>query len=81
MIKKECLSSKKKNMENFVTLTIGMNNMYKCCYKCEIMSCYHISSVIRQSFFSFQNNPKSLDASHMMDLDLWGILGRVKVVL
>ena len=41
---------------------------------------YHISSVIRQSF-SFQNNPKDLDPSYKMDLDLWDCLGRVKLVL
>ena len=32
-------------------------------------------------FFSFQNNPKDLDPSYKMDLDLWGCLGRVKLVL
>ena len=42
---------------------------------------YRISSVIRQSFFSFQNNPKDLDPSCKMDLDLWDCLGRVKLVL
>ena len=41
---------------------------------------YHISSVIRWSF-SFQNNPKDLDLSCKMDLDLWDCLGRVKLVL
>ena len=39
---------------------------------------YCISSVIRQSF---QNNPKDLDLSYKMDLDLWNCLGRVKLVL
>ena len=32
-------------------------------------------------FFSFQNNPKNLDPSYKMDLDLWDCLGRVKLVL
>ena len=32
-------------------------------------------------FFSFQNNPKDLDLSCKMDLDLWNCLGRVKLVL
>ena len=32
-------------------------------------------------FFSFQNNPKNLDPSYQMDLDLWDCLGRVKPVL
>ena len=41
---------------------------------------YHISLVIRQ-IFSFQNNPKDLDPSCKMDLDLWDCLGRVKLVL
>ena len=31
--------------------------------------------------FSFQNNPKNLDLSYKMDLDLWDSLGRVKLVL
>ena len=31
---------------------------------------YSISSDIRQTFFSFQNNPKDLDPSYKMDLDL-----------
>ena len=30
---------------------------------------------------SFQNNPKDLDPSCKMDLDLWDCLGRVKLVL
>ena len=42
---------------------------------------YHISSVIRHSYFSFQNNPKNLDMSYKMDLDLWNCLRRVKLVL
>ena len=32
-------------------------------------------------FFSFQNNPKDLDPSCKMDLDLWDCLGRVNLVL
>ena len=31
--------------------------------------------------FSFQNNPKNLDLSYKMDLDLRDCLGRVKLVL
>ena len=44
---------------------------------------YCISSIIRQSFFSFsfQNNPKYLDLSYKTDLDLCNCLGRVKPVL
>ena len=41
---------------------------------------YRISLVMRQSF-SFQNNPKDLDPSYKMDLDLWDCLGRVKLIL
>ena len=41
---------------------------------------YRISSVIRQ-FFSFQNNPKNLDLSYKMDLNLWDCFGRVNLVL
>ena len=39
---------------------------------------YRISSIIRRSFF-FQNNPKDLDPSCKMDLDLRDCLGRVKI--
>ena len=42
---------------------------------------YLISLAIRQSFFSLQNNPESLDPSFKMDLDLWDCLGRAKLVL
>ena len=35
----------------------------------------------KTEFFSFQNNPKDLDPSWKMDLDLWDGLGRVKFVL
>ena len=42
---------------------------------------YCISSVRRQEFFSFQNNPKNLDPSYKIDLDLWDCLGRVKLIL
>ena len=35
----------------------------------------------KTQFFSFQNNPKDLDPSYRMDLDLWDCLGRVKLVL
>ena len=34
----------------------------------------------RTEFFSFQNNPKDLDPSCKMDLDLWDYLGRVLLV-
>ena len=40
-----------------------------------------ISSVIRQSFFSFQNNSKNLDLSCKTYLALWDYLGMVKLVL
>ena len=42
---------------------------------------YSISSVIRESFFSFQNNQINIDPSYKMDLDLLDCLGRVKLVL
>ena len=35
----------------------------------------------KTEFFSFQNNPKDLDPSYKMDLDLWDCSGRVKLVL
>ena len=37
--------------------------------------------VYKTEFFSFQNNPKNLDPSYKMDLDLWDFLRRVKLVL
>ena len=33
----------------------------------------------KTEFFPFQNNPKDLDTSCKMDLDLWGCLRRVKI--
>ena len=36
---------------------------------------YHISLVIRQFNFSYQNNPKNLDPSYKMDLDFLDCLG------
>ena len=35
----------------------------------------------KMEFFSFRNNPKNLDPSYEMDLDLWDCLGRIKFVL
>ena len=35
---------------------------------------------LEDRFFTFQNNPKNLDMSYKMDLDLWGCLGRVKLI-
>ena len=34
----------------------------------------------KREFFSFKNNPKNLDPSYKMNLDLWDCLGRVKLV-
>ena len=50
------------------------------CTHSEDTARYHISSVIRRSFF-FQNNPKDLDPSCKTDLDLLDCLGRVNLVL
>ena len=36
---------------------------------------------LQDGVFAFQNNPKDLDPSYKMDLDLWDCLGRVKLVL
>ena len=47
----------------------------------EKIKLYHISSVISRVFFSFQYNPKNLDSSYKMDLDLWDCLGTVELVL
>ena len=33
----------------------------------------------KTEFFSFQNNPKNLDLSYKMDLDLWDCLGKVNL--
>ena len=41
-----------------------------------------ITCVLQTHFSSsFQNNPKNLDPSYKMDLDLWECLGRVKYLL
>ena len=40
-----------------------------------------LSLVIRREFFFFQNNPKDLDPSCKMDLDLLDYLGRINLVL
>ena len=42
---------------------------------------YCISLAIRQCFISFLINPKNLDPSYKMDLDLWDCLGRVTLIL
>ena len=36
---------------------------------------------LKDGVFSFQNNPKDLDPSCKMDLDLWDCTGKVKLVL
>ena len=35
----------------------------------------------KTELFSFQNNPKNLDLSYKMDLDIWDCLGRIKFVI
>ena len=35
----------------------------------------------KTELFSFKNNPKNLDPSYKMDLDLWDCLGRILLVL
>ena len=35
----------------------------------------------KMEFFSFQSNPKDLDPSCKMDLDLWDCLGKVNLIL
>ena len=34
----------------------------------------------KMEFVSFQNNPKNLDPSSKMDIDLWDCLGKVKLI-
>ena len=36
-------------------------------------------TIPKTEFFSFQNNPKDLDPSCKMDLDLWDCSGMVKI--
>ena len=45
-----------------------------------IFFCYTIFLWYKLEFFSV-NNPKNLDASYKMDLDLWDFLGRVNLIL
>ena len=42
---------------------------------------YSISLVIKHSFFFIPKQSKDLDLSDKTDLDLWGCLGMVKLVL
>ena len=44
-----------------------------------LVNIYHISSVIRQSFFLPKQSPE-LDSSYKMDLDLRECLGKVKFI-
>ena len=46
-----------------------------------IMSILPYFLAYKMEFFSFQNNPKNLDPSYKMDLDLWDCLGWVKLIL
>ena len=48
-----------------------------------LLSVFHVAYFFayKTEFFFFQNNPKNLDPSYKMDLDLWDCLGRVKLVL
>ena len=64
------------------TTGIGMQYIFPRTYITQQQALiYCISSVIRPSFFFFQNNPKDLDPSCKTDLDLWDCLGSVKLVL
>ena len=42
---------------------------------------YFSQTYIYRVFFSFQNNPRNLDLSYKMAVDLWDYLRRVKLVL
>ena len=66
---------------NPVQNTLIIQLIYSQFWVAPISEYYRISSVIRRSFFSFQNNPKDLDPSYKTDLDLWDYLGRVKLLL
>ena len=58
--------------------------------QCELASELHIQACVcvqftyffgyKTEFFSFLNNPKNLDPSYKMDLDLWDCLGRVECI-
>ena len=37
--------------------------------------------ILCTAVFLLKNNPKNLDPSYKLDLDLWDCLGRVKLVL
>ena len=45
-------------------------------------SSHRISSVERWSIFFFQNNPKNLDPSYKMDLDIWDLIrkGKTRII-
>ena len=40
-----------------------------------------LRTLIRWEFFPSKNNPKNLDSSYKMGLDLWDCLGKVKLLL
>ena len=52
-------------------------------WNCMKLLDYHVTVFLWLSdeVYSFQNNPKNLHPSYMMDLDLWDCLGRVKHIL
>ena len=54
-----------------------MNFFCRCFTKLAYFFGYKMSLV----FFTFQNDPKNLDPSYKMDIDLQDYLGRVKLVL
>ena len=57
-----------------------MQEAYEHAYTCKQMN-YHIPYFFdyKTGVFSFQNNPKDLDPSCKMDLDLWDCLGMGKI--
>ena len=69
------LSSIHSNIEVFFVFQINYHQK-----KCALISLLPYFFAYKTVFFSFQNNPKNLDLSYKMDLDLWDCLGKVKPV-
>ena len=52
------------------------SHLYVDCYETKLLYMYFFS--YKTEFFSFQKNPKSLDLSYTMDLNLWDFFRKSK---
>ena len=73
---------------HYNTILISVENVINEISEAKLCVCFGMGGIrlpyffgYMTEFFSFQNNIKDLDPSCKMDLDLWGCLRRVKLVL